>query len=485
MIVSQHQAHKTPRTILDWFVEAWNYTSTLGVSKNDSSHFARKIELTNQVSVIIFAMVLALTGGFLATDVPTATTTWFLSMLITVWTVPFLNYLGNTSISRHVLSTAIPLFLILFTGHTRAFYPDTVHQASFYIPRFFLIGFSFLPLILFGFREKKHLFASFSVNLILLLFFNQILDAMSAGMGTIEPSVKDPFFISVSSVLALMMVSTGYFFLNKKNTEYELTIETLLDKTKKQNKNMQDAITYAKNIQQVVLPKHNVLSTLHDRLFVLYKPLHIVSGDFYLVEENDTHIVFSVIDCTGHGVPGAFMSILASSSIQRAISSVGLDEPSTILNAANRLFHEDLSRSGNPDMQDGMDMVLCSFNKKTNELKFAGANLFVHIFEDGELKEFRTDKGGISMGSPNREFEAHSINLKKGSFVYISSDGYYDQFGGEKNKKLGRRGYRELLSSLSKTKDVQKQHDKVYNYYQEWRGNSFQVDDVCLIGFKA
>lgn len=468
----------------DWIDEAWKLLSSLGVNENQSPYFSRKIVLTNQIAVVIFIIDLILTGIFLSTGSPQATLNWFLLLLVVAWIVPFLNFTESRLASRYVLSVALPLFAIIFTGHIRALHPETVHPASFYVSRYFQIAFSFIPVILFGYEEKKHLYFTFVANLLTLLFYNEILDLLSAGLGTAEPIIKDAFFVSLSSVLALVLISTGYFFLNKMNSEYEVQIEGLLEKTEKQNRSMQDAINYAKNIQQVVLPKDNVLAKLEDRLFVFYKPLHTVSGDFYMVEESNDHIVFSVIDCTGHGVPGAFMSILASSALQRSIDLVGFDKPEVILNNANRLFHEDLSRSGNPEIQDGMDMVLCSFDKKTNTLSAAGANLMIHVVDGGSIAEYRTDKGGISMGAPTRNFKPLSIPLNKGAQVYISSDGYYDQFGGERDKRIGRRRYRELLESVS-TLPIKEQHERLVEYFENWKGDRFQVDDVCLIGFRC
>jgi serine phosphatase RsbU (regulator of sigma subunit) len=425
-----------------------------------------------------------MTASFLATHAPLATIHWFLFSLVVTWLVPFFNFTGNRILSRHILSTALPLFAILFAGHIRVLHPESVHPASFYVARYFQISLAFMPLILFGFEERKHLFASFLFNVLALLFYNEIMDVMGAGLGVAEPIIKDPFFVSVSSVIGLALVSTGYFFLSRMNSEYELQIEGLLDKTEQQNRSMQDAINYAKNIQQVVLPKDNVLAKLKDRLFVLYRPLHTVSGDFYMVEESNDHIIFSVIDCTGHGVPGAFMSILASSSIQRSIDLVGYANPGLILNNANRLFHEDLSRSGNPDIRDGMDMVMCSFDKRTGTMRFAGANLTVYVVTQGAVAEYRTDKGGISMGSPERNFAITTLELKSGDLVYISSDGYYDQFGGDKDKRLGKRSFRDLLLMVSGM-PMAEQHEYLNTYFTEWKQNSFQVDDVCLIGFRV
>ena len=482
-VTTTNQLH-TPATKRSWIKEAWLALSELGVKKEDTPYYSRKIVLTNQVAVIIFSFGFILTIGFLSINASAATINWFLLLLIVVWTVPFFNFIGNRILSRHILSTALPLFAVLFTAHIRAIAPETVHEASFYVSRYFQIGLSFTPLILFGFKERKHLFVSFSLNVLILLFYNEIMSLMGAGLGVAEPMVKDPFFISISSVLGLMIVSGGYFFLNKMNSEYEVQIEDLLYKTEQQNRSMQDAINYAKNIQQVVLPMNNVLDNLQEQLFVMYRPLHTVSGDFYIVEETAEYIVFSVIDCTGHGVPGAFMSILASSALQRSIALVGHANPEVILNNANRLFHEDLVRSGNPDIQDGMDMVMCCFDKRSNELSIAGANLSAYVIANGEITEYCTDKGGISIGTPTRSFNPTTIQLQAGNHIYISTDGYYDQFGGDRDKRIGKRQYREKLLEVS-VQPIKTQHQQLMNFFENWKGESFQVDDVCMIGFRC
>lgn|GEM_PF-1065195 len=484
MITSTEQTTVSKNALAAWFQEVWKTVSELGLKKEDTPYFSRKIVLTNQVAVIIFIVVIFMTVGFVATSASMTSINWFLTLLVVVWAVPFFNFLGNRILSRHILSTALPLFSVLFVAHIRAIAPETVHEASFYIPRYFQISLSFIPVILFGFEERKHLFISFTLNVLTLLFYNEIMAAMGAGLGAAEPIIKDPFFVSLSSVLGLTIVSAGYLFLNKMNSEYELQIEGLLYKTETQNRSMQDAINYAKNIQQVVLPKDNVLAKLQERLFVMYRPLHTVSGDFYIVEESVNHIVFSVIDCTGHGVPGAFMSILASSVLQRSIALVGYKNPEVIINNANRLFHEDLSRSGNPDIQDGMDMVMCSFDKRTNELRLAGANLSVYVVTEAGVAEYRTDKGGISMGNPTRNFNPTNVKLERGNHVYISSDGYYDQFGGNRDKRIGKRSYREKLEAISKL-PIKDQQEHMVSFFDTWKGDSFQVDDVCMIGFRC
>lgn len=462
----------------------WSVLTNLGFSSSDSPYFSRKIALSNQISAIVFVVGLALTIGFVFTDIPKATINWFLALLAVLALVPVLNHLNFRTFSRHVLSTLLPLFLIFFVAHIRASFPDSVHGASFYIPRFFLLAISFMPLILFGYEEKKHLFASFGINVILLLSYNNFMEFLGAGMGIAETPVQDPFFVSISSVLALVIVSLGYFFLNSLNSEYELQIEALLAKTKEQNKSMNDAVTYATNIQKVVLPQDEVLERLSDKLFVLFKPLHTVSGDFYLVEEHGDTIMFSVIDCTGHGVPGAFMSILANSAIQSAITAENFDDPSNIMEKANALFHQDLLKSGNPNIKDGMDMVICSYNKSTSVLKAAGANIGVYVIDESELIEHAVDKGGICVSNPKRKFSSIEIQLERGQSIFISSDGYRDQFGGVDDKKLGKRRFKEILQKAA-VLPLFDQRNFLNDQIESWKSARAQVDDICLIGFKA
>lgn len=461
----------------------WLAISSLGVSTSDSSYFARKILLTNKVGVIMFSAGLALAGGFLISAVPTATVRWFMTLVVGLWFVPFLNYRGYRKLSRHVLSTVLPLFLIVFVAHIRSTYPESVHGASFYIPRFFLLGISFLPIILFGYEEKKHLIGSFSINILMLLFYNEIMNFFGAGMGVAESAISDPFFISISSVVALIIVSTGYFFLNKLNSEYELRIEQLLVRTRTQNKSMQAAVDYAQNLQQIILPNKELLDRHSKNLFAFYKPLHTVSGDFYFIEENESHLLIAVVDCTGHGVPGAIMSMMANSALQRAISAVGIEAPEKILTKANQLFHDDVTHSGSTDIQDGMDLILASVNKASGNVTFSGANLSAFVLNADGMKDLRMDKGGICAGSPKRVFSSTSVQLSKGDHFYLSTDGYIDQFGGERDKRIRKRGFKDLIQLVSGN-SMSDQNAKLSSFFQNWKADAEQIDDVCVVGYR-
>jgi len=303
-------------------------------------------------------------------------------------------------------------------------------------------------------------------------------------MGALEPIVDHAFFISISSVISLGIIASGFFFLNQLNVAYEQRIEVLLKDSEEKNQRIRSAINYAKNIQQVVLPQKDVEDGLSERVFCFYQPLDVVSGDFYLLREDAHHLLFAVIDCTGHGVPGAFVSLLAHSALQRAISMHGMHGPAAILEETNRLFHGDFSRSGNPDVRDGMDIVLCSLDRTAMELRISGANLTAYVVQQQTVIEHRCDRGAICPGHPERRFTEATIKLAAGDMVYLTSDGLPDQFGGPQDKRFGRRALARKFAEMSSL-SIPEQRDTIVSAFHTWKGEHPQVDDVCVMGVRV
>jgi serine phosphatase RsbU (regulator of sigma subunit) len=479
-----HKASSPSRTLIQWFADAWRTYSTLGIATSAEDPISRRIILTNRVAAVVFLLGIGVSAYFLQEGYSSITLYWFTFLLGAVWIMPFLNVMGHTWVSRHILSSLMPLFIIAIVAHTRVSTPDEVHEASFYIPRFFLMAICFFPLLLFAPSEKWRMYISFGINVIILLLFNQLLDAFGAGMGLLEPVVQDAFFISASSVISLFIIGSGFFFLNQLNHNYELRISELLSETEEKNKRINYAINYASTIQKVVLPNANVASALSNRTCIVYQPLDVVSGDFYFLEQRDGHILFGVIDCTGHGVPGAFMSMMAYGALQRAFDSIGPKDPRSIVGLMNRHFHDDLSRSGNPNMRDGMDVVLCGYDTDTGQLRISGANLSAFVVQNGKTTVYPCDRGYISMGNPDRTFTETVLQLHTGDTVYISSDGISDQFGGPKNKRIGKRGLANELQAICKL-PIEEQANAIKLVVDTWTGTESQTDDICLIGFKA
>ena len=244
-----------------------------------------------------------------------------------------------------------------------------------------------------------------------------------------------------------------------------------------------DSIKYAKRIQEAILPPDKQIKQLLPNSFVLYKPKDIVSGDFYWMKEKDGKSLFAAVDCTGHGVPGAFMSIVGYNLLEHVITTTSSAEPAAILDALNKGVTETLHQSQDASStRDGMDISICSLDYNTNQLQYAGAYNPLFLIRNGELQEINADKFPIgSYVSKANKFTNNKVQLQKGDHIYICSDGYADQFGGPKGKKFMIKRFRELLLKICPL-PVAEQKNVLNTTIEEWRGNHEQVDDILIIG---
>ena len=215
---------------------------------------------------------------------------------------------------------------------------------------------------------------------------------------------------------------------------------------------------------------------------MIYKPKDIVSGDFYWADLLDGKAYISAIDCTGHGVPGAFVSIVGFNGLKRTVNEFKLRHPGQILDKLTDIVVETFS-SNDAHLKDGMDMSLCSIDYKTLKLEFAGANNPLIIIRNGELIETKGDKQPIGDFEHRVSFTNHEIQLEKGDNIYLFTDGYADQFGGPKGKKFKLKTLKSLLLEIS-TSPIDKQEILLRQAFNGWKGDIEQLDDVCLIGIK-
>jgi serine phosphatase RsbU (regulator of sigma subunit) len=267
-----------------------------------------------------------------------------------------------------------------------------------------------------------------------------------------------------------------------KNVE----LKTAYDEIEEKNKNILDSIFYARRIQSALLASDHLLSRNLVEYFVIYRPKDIVSGDFYWAVEKGDKFFLAAADSTGHGVPGAFMSLLNSSYLDEAVNEKNLDEPAAILNEVRRQLVAALNPEGSiEETRDGMDAVLISLDKRNSLLHFACSNNPLVLVRNNKLEVFAPDKFpvGIHPGYENKPFSAHSLELKKGDMVYLLTDGYADQFGGPIGKKFKFRQLKELLLAVHH-EPVAKQKELLEAKHAEWRGDLEQVDDMLIIGFK-
>jgi serine phosphatase RsbU (regulator of sigma subunit) len=250
-----------------------------------------------------------------------------------------------------------------------------------------------------------------------------------------------------------------------------------------QKRHIEDSIMYAKRIQTALIPSLELFS---DKLehFVLYKPLAIVSGDFYWVSAQSNPQVIISADCTGHGVPGAFMSMLGVTLLNEIINSRHILAPDQIIENLRQGIIKSLKQVADEDsIKDGMDIAVCVVDFDKNILWYAGANNPLYLVRGRELTHYRADKMPVAIHYKMEPFTLHKIDLQKGDAFYIFSDGYADQFGGPKQKKFMSMQLRETLVALDGM-PMLRQGERLNEIFEEWRGDSPQIDDVTLIGVR-
>ncbi len=263
------------------------------------------------------------------------------------------------------------------------------------------------------------------------------------------------------------------------------------DKIQAQKKAMSDSIHYAVRIQKAILPPDEVINYLFPKHFILYKPKDVISGDFYWLTHINKEIIFAVADCTGHGVPGAFMSMLGSSLLNEVVRGLPRLKANLILNELRDRLILSLRQTGHKDeANDGMDIALGIFNKDTMKLQFAGANNSLYLVRNGKLKEYTADKMPIGI-SPRagKSFTNQEFKVQKEDTIYLFSDGFADQFGGEHNKKYRSSGFKNFLLSIQDNimYDQKLILEQNINEWMGWTGQysrQDQVDDITVMGIK-
>ncbi len=303
------------------------------------------------------------------------------------------------------------------------------------------------------------------------------------------------------SIRAYRRIQTQNELLNKKRIRIAQQKKSIEVK----NKEIMDSIYYSKKIQTSMLPSKNEIQSSFKDSFVLYLPKDIVSGDFYWINKFDDYQMMAAVDCTGHGVPGAILSMVAYGGLKSAVIEQKMVNPKDIFNQLQGVINSFFLNSNNEHINDGMDMALCVYNKKTSLLQYSGAKNPLYIVrntskllivddveQDAVLKEkdralyvVKADRKGIEPTLTPIQYTCHDIKVEKGDIVYLFTDGYADQFGGDKGKKLNQKRFKDLIFSISKKGSLCNQDKVLQEFYMNWKGSEEQVDDVLVMGFRV
>ncbi len=300
------------------------------------------------------------------------------------------------------------------------------------------------------------------------------------------------YAIAVFIVVALIYLAVLQFWvllrtrkhLSEMKSAYR-EIEIQRSELQLRNKDLTDSLNYARRIQAALLPSEHHIRRIFPDYFIYYRPKHIVSGDFYWFSERDDKYFIAAADCTGHGVPGALMSMIGLELIHKIINDMKVDDSDQVLLTMNRelesaFFKEE---SGKPIIKDGIEMSICIIDKKTRLMEFSGAFLPVYIVRDDKLIEIKGDKKNVVQSFAMVSFNRSTFTLQEGDLLYLFSDGYADQFGGPENKKFMYRRLRHILLTISKypLPDQQRILDETID---SWMEGHDQIDDMMILGVR-
>jgi len=332
-----------------------------------------------------------------------------------------------------------------------------------------------------------------------------------SNIQTIEIEVERPFWQTwwFYSLIILVLIFIIYLIIKIRTQQLKRANELLQEKIdeataeirnrkdelevaykdiEKKNQHITESINYAKKIQEAILPYDENIRNAYNGAFVFFKPRDIVSGDFYWFQQRDGKSIIVAADCTGHGVPGAFMSMIGNTLLNQIIKEKGITDPAEILENLDLEIVNALKQDQTSDsLTDGMDISICVVHNNKKTIEFAGAKNPLYIIRDGELDVIKSDRfsiGGVNRMGREKVFTNHLLEYKTNATCYIFSDGYMDQGGGENLKKFTSVRLQEMLMKIYKD-DFKEQKRKVDENLQKWMGETIQKDDILLIGFKV
>jgi len=482
--------------------DKWIKYYRIGVTEKMTLSLERKVILSNQIALVFFVSFITMNFVMLFSGNVKFEPEMLYSFLaiFSLGLVPFLNYKGLFHFTAFLISILTPFFTYLFAVVS---FPETISVVNYFTPRFFLLTMVIVPFIVID-KSKKILIVISEIFVIALLLSTDYVFELKG--KAFDPNVVDfanYHLINIFIIFAVIIILLGLLFLTNINSKYEDRILSLVNETKQKNdeleqqkhtieqaykvinqknKKITSSIEYANKIQQAFLPTTDSFDKTLPNSFVLYLPRDIVSGDFFWIHQNNDKKIIIAADCTGHGVPGAFISILGATLLNDIIVNRNITKPNEILNELRKQVIVSLNQSSEQsDSRDGMDVSVCVIDDNLN-LSFSGAYNPVYIIRNKEMFELKADRQPVGIYVVHKDFTEKSFSLQKEDKIYMFSDGFHSQFGGDKPEKLSSKRFKELLLKVSEN-EIFEQKKMLEEFYYVWKKDNEQTDDILVIGY--
>ncbi len=455
--------------------------TTLGITPEMSPALQRKIIITNYLILILFAAVSGMAFIFLSQQL------YLNVFIINIGHVALLgifalNYYGKIDLSRILVCILPPIFLTFISVYTKIV-GATNNLVFVFGPRTMLLFFSLFPLILLNLEKRKYLFFAMIPGLICVFLFEELHAVFGIKVYDLPIGENTQIFKFIYLIVYLVINSLIYSTQNL-NQIYERKTQFLLNETSLQNQHIKDSIKYAQRIQMAIIGAKEIIVKSFEDAFVFFSPKDIVSGDFYWYGEEDNKKIVIAADCTGHGVPGALMTVMGNDFINEIVHFHKITSPADILQALDKKVIQALQKENNHEKRDdGMDIAILTF--EDNRLTFAAAKNPLYWVRNNEMNQIKGDVFPIGSAKYKTEkvFTQHHIEAQKGDVFYLFSDGFQDQFGGENDKKYMTKRFREYLLSISQQK-MSIQENLLKEELDKWKNHQPQTDDILIIGIK-
>lgn len=501
----------------------WHEISHLGVTDEQEDSLQKSVILANRFAMVLSLIFVISAGISLWQLRDPEVVAFFLGMAIVSGLVPVFNRQGHTMFSLIFLSTVVPVSVLLEAIYAKTLHPDYLTASFYYLPRFFILSSIILPLVLIDIRQRRKFWGTIAVVLLCLLAYDPLHNAFNVGYNRLQLQQQSGLLNTSADLILIALFVSAFIFLRNLNIRFERQVESLFediqhsneilhdkqeqiqqayDKLKEtshelQNKNdkITDSLRYAQNIQRTILPTPQQLQQAFSDHFTLYRSKDLVSGDFYWLDvasaeetgSNDK-IFVGVIDCTGHGVPGAFMSMTGNTLLHEIIDKLHVYDTARVLDLLDERLKTAFKDRAN--RYHGMDVALCMIEEQDENnyrVLYSGAKrpLFYYLPTDQNIHMLRgvnKSVGDRHRRKANRSFSTEELLLPKGSVLYLTSDGLVDQ-GNPEGEKFGTPRLMDYLRAYAALPLAQ-QHNHLQRALDKHQEEATQRDDITLLAIQ-